>query len=73
MARRLWLKTLTHLQGLSHDSVGLETHISLMVTRTLCYDSDFPVADSLSFTIQGFSLVAMVNTGPQWPIARFVR
>ena len=63
MVRRLSLKTLTHPQGLC--SVGLATHISLMVTSTLCYDSEFldlPVADSLSVTLQSSNPVVMVCT-----------
>jgi len=65
MVRRLSLKTLslTHPQGLC--SVGLATHISLMVTSTLCHDSEFldlPVADSLSVTLQSSNPVVMVCT-----------
>ena len=65
MERRLSLKTLTHPQGLC--SVGLQTHISLMVTKTLwhCYDSEFldlPVANSLSVTLQSSNPVVMVCT-----------
>ena len=66
MVRRLSLKTLTHPQGLC--SVELATHISLMVTSTLCYDSgfvDLPVADSLSVTLQRFNPVVMVCTESQ--------
>ena len=47
------------------QSVGLETHTSLMVTSTLCYDSgfvDLHVADSLSVTLQGSNPVVSLNT-----------
>ena len=63
MVRRLSLKTLTPPQGLC--SVGLATHINLMLTRALCYDSEFldlPVADPLSVTLQSSNSVVMVCT-----------